>query len=96
MELKILSDSNKTLLINIEDEDISIPQVIQHELLEDEHIVFAGVIKQHPLINRLTLRIQSKDIEPLDVLVSKSLKAVEKSAVILSEVRRSLDEKKEV
>ncbi|MCP8303897.1 MAG: hypothetical protein H3Z50_00255 [archaeon] len=89
MELKVLSNANKTLLMYIEDEDTSIPEVIHHELLEDEHIVFAGVIKQHPLLNRLTMRIQTKNIEPVDVLVSSSLKAVERSAEMLSEVKRS-------
>ncbi|MCP8319281.1 MAG: hypothetical protein L6N95_05585 [Candidatus Methylarchaceae archaeon HK01B] len=95
MELKVLSNANKTLLINIEDEDISIPEVIHHELLEDENIVFAGVIKQHPLLNRLTMRVQTKIIEPGDVLVSSSLKAVERSAEMLSEVKRNLGDKRE-
>ncbi|MCP8323564.1 MAG: hypothetical protein L6N96_05240 [Candidatus Methylarchaceae archaeon HK02M2] len=95
MELKVLSNESKTLLMHITDEDISIPHIIHHELLEDERILFAGVIQQHPLLNRLTMRIQTKDVEPVDVLISNILKAIEKSAEMLSEIKISLGQKSE-
>jgi DNA-directed RNA polymerase subunit L len=92
MEIKILSSTEKILLMSIEDEDISIPEIIRHELLKDSHIVFAGVMQQHPLLKKLTMRIQTKDVEPLNVLISSSLKAVEKSSELLSEAKKILIE----
>jgi len=95
MELKVLSSADKTLHMEIIDEDISIGDILHHELLKDDHTVFAGIVKQHPLLNRLTLKIQTKEKDPLDVLVSSSSDAVKKAAEILSEIKKNLDEKKE-
>ena len=39
--------------------DIGILYIIQHELLQDSNIDFAGVIVKHPLTNECWMRINS-------------------------------------
>ncbi|MGQ9468789.1 MAG: RpoL/Rpb11 RNA polymerase subunit family protein [Nitrososphaerales archaeon] len=90
MEIKILSSTEKVLLMSIEDEDISIPAIVRHELLRDHHVAFAGVMEQHPLLKKLTMRVQTKGIEPLNVLISSCSKAIEKTFDLLLEVKKVL------
>lgn len=87
MEIKVISSTEKILIMDIENEDISIPEIIRHELLKDSHVIFAGVMEQHPLLKKLTMRVQTKDIEPLNILISSCSKATEKSSELLSEVK---------
>jgi DNA-directed RNA polymerase II subunit RPB11 len=90
MEIKVISRTENSLMIEIENEDISIPEIIRHELLKDEKITFAGVREQHPLLKKLNMRVQTKDVEPLNALISSCSKAIEKTSDLLSEVKKVL------
>jgi len=90
MEIKVISSAKNTLVMSIENEDISIPEIIRYELLKDGHVIFAGVAEQHPLLKKLTMRVQTKDIGPLNVLISSCSKAIEKTSELLSEVKKAL------
>lgn len=84
--------------MNIIGEDISVSEIVHHELLEDERVIFAGAVQKHPLLRELVMRIETRTTKPTEVLVSSCLKATEKATDILSETRRSLgrmDSKKE-
>ncbi|MCP8307888.1 MAG: hypothetical protein H3Z53_02680 [archaeon] len=93
MEIKVISSTEKILIMDIEGEDISILEIVRHELLKDNHVIFAGVIEQHPLLKKLTMRVQTKNIEPLNVLISSCSKAIEKSSELLSEMKKILIER---
>lgn len=98
MELKIISKDDRSILMNILGEDLSVSQIVHHELLEDERVVFAGAVQKHPLLRELVMRIETKTTKPTEVLVSSCLKATEKANDLLSEAKRSLvriDSKKE-
>jgi len=90
MEIKVLSSSEKAILVDIEDEDISILEIIQHELLKDDRVVFAGWAQRHPLLKRINMRVQTKTTEPVKVLISGSSKASEKASELISEAKRIL------
>ena len=90
MELKILSNTDNKSLINIENEDIAIADIIHHEILNDVNVIFAGIMQKHPLIKRITISIQTKNIKPLDVILSNSLNAVNKVDEINSELKKYL------
>lgn len=90
MEIKIISSTKNNLVMDIEDEDVSIPEIIRYELLKDNRVIFAGVSEQHPLLKKLTMRVQTKGIEPLNALISSFSKAIEKTSELLSEVNKAL------
>ncbi len=86
----MISSTEKILVMDIEDEDISIPEIIRYELLKDNHVIFAGVMEQHPLLKKLTMRVQTKGIEPFNALISSCSKAIEKTSELLSEIKKIL------
>ena len=92
MEIKVISSTKNILVMDIENEDISIPEIIHYELLKDSHVIFAGVMEQHPLLKKLTMRVQTKGLEPLNVLLSSCSEAIEKASELLSEVNKALVE----
>ena len=56
-----LVDSNSTEAnVSIKDGDIGILYLIQHELLKNKDIDFAGVIMKHPSPNEIWMRVNSK------------------------------------
>ncbi len=59
MEAQVLTLQPKEVSISISDADIGILYVIQHELLKESKIDFAGVILKHPLTNEIWMRINS-------------------------------------
>ena len=57
-----LVDSNSTEAnVSIKDGDIGILYLIQHELLKNKDIDFAGVIMKHPSTNEIWMRVNSKN-----------------------------------
>ncbi|MEM3382705.1 MAG: RpoL/Rpb11 RNA polymerase subunit family protein [Nitrososphaerales archaeon] len=87
MEIKVISNAENNLTIEIEDEDLSIPEIIHHELLKDEHVLFAGVREPHPLLKKFDMRIQTKGVEPLNALISSCSKAIENTSNLLSKLK---------
>ncbi len=49
-------------------EDISILYIVQHELLNEKEVEFAGVVLKHQLKDDFNFRIVTKKTKPLDVL----------------------------
>ncbi len=59
MEAQVITLEPKQVSISISDADIGILYIIQHELLKESKIDFAGVILKHPLTNEIWMRINS-------------------------------------
>jgi len=59
MEAQVITLEPKQVSITISDADIGILYIIQHELLKESKIDFAGVIIKHPLTNEIWMRINS-------------------------------------
>ncbi len=59
MEAQVLTLEPKEVSISISDADIGILYIIQHELLKESKIDFAGVIVKHPLTNEIHMKINS-------------------------------------
>ena len=60
MDAQVISLEPKELSISIKETDIGILYIIQHELLKESNIDFAGVIIKHPLTNEIWMRITSR------------------------------------
>ncbi len=71
MNAQVISSEPKEISLSVTESDIGILYVIQHELLQDSNIDFAGVIVKHPLTNECWMRVNSK---------SKPLREIQKAA----------------
>ncbi len=60
MNAQVISLEPKEISISITETDIGILYIIQHELLKESNIDFAGVIIKHPLTNEVWMRIISR------------------------------------
>jgi DNA-directed RNA polymerase subunit L len=69
MMLAEITDFNENELeLKLQEEDISIMYIIQHELLKERNVEFAGVTLKHPLIRDYTLRIVTKKGNPIEAI----------------------------
>ncbi len=59
MHAQVVSSAPKEINLSINDADVGILYVIQHELLKTSSIAFAGVIIKHPLTNECWMKINS-------------------------------------
>lgn len=66
-------------------EDISILYIVQHELLNQKEVEFAGVVLKHQLKEDFSFRIVTKKSKPLDVL-HKALQSSSDNAVKVKEM----------
>src|SRR5688500_19807789 len=69
-------------------EDISILYIVQHELLNQKEVEFAGVVLKHQLKEDFSFRIVTKKSKPLDVL-HKALQSSSDNAVKVKEMIES-------
>ena len=59
MHAQVVSSEPKEINLSIQDTDVGLLYIIQHELLKTSGIDFAGVIIKHPLTNECWMRINS-------------------------------------
>ncbi len=59
MKIKILEDEAKSITIEFEDVDRSIPDLICGRLQEDSDVDFAAVVKEHPETGKPKLIVRS-------------------------------------
>ncbi len=59
MNAQVITLEPKELNLSITETDIGILYLIQHELLKESKIDFAGVIVKHPLTNEIHMKINS-------------------------------------
>lgn len=64
MLAEVIESNANILELKLRDEDISVMLIIQHELLNNKDIDFAGVILKHPLIRDYVMRIVTKKEDP--------------------------------
>ena len=63
MLAEVIESNANILELKLRDEDISVMLIIQHELLNNKDIDFAGVILKHPLIRDYIMRIVTKKVD---------------------------------
>jgi DNA-directed RNA polymerase subunit L len=69
-------------------EDISILYIVQHELLNQKEVEFAGVVLKHQLKEDFRFRIVTKKSKPLDIL-HKALQSSSENALKVKEMIQS-------
>ena len=88
MKLAVVFQSGKDLEVKIEGEDVSVADVVHHELLKDRDIVFAGVRPPHPPLKTLYLRVQTAKGAPKTAIVSSGKRAAENVKPLLTELKK--------
>jgi DNA-directed RNA polymerase subunit L len=68
-------------------EDISILYIVQHELLNQKEVEFAGVVLKHQLKEDFSFRIVTKKSKPLDILH----KALQSSSDNASKIKEMIE-----
>jgi DNA-directed RNA polymerase subunit L len=77
MRAEVLSAKENELELKLQDEDISVMYIIQHELLKEKGVDFAGVILKHPLTREYYIRVVTRKRDPFEVIQEASAKASE-------------------
>jgi len=79
-------ENYKTNEVNLNvSEDISVLYIVQHELLNQKEVEFAGVVLKHQLKEDFSFRIVTKKSKPLDIL-HKALQSSSDNALKLKEM----------
>ena len=79
MHAQVISSEPKEISLSIKETDIGILYIIQHELLKESNIDFAGVIVKHPLTNECWMKINSstKPIAEIKKATDSAIKMAE-------------------
>ncbi len=85
MQAEVINSSAKEVDISIKESDVATLYIIQHELLKDSAIDFAGVIVKHPLTNECWMRINTSKSSP-----QKEILKASESAIKISEDLKKL------
>src|SRR5574341_313053 len=87
MLAEITDFKDNELELKITEEDISILHIVQHELLKEKSVDFAGVVLQHPLTKDFKMRVATKRKNPVEVLQDASTSAVDYSKELLGTIK---------
>jgi len=90
MQVEISDVKDNEIELKIREEDISVLYIVQHELLKEKSVDFAGVIQKHPLTNEYIMRVTTKRKDPMEVIQDASASAQEYSKELFSMVKSAL------
>ena len=76
--------------LKVREEDISILYIVQHELLKEKSVDFAGVIQKHPLSKEYQMRVATKRKDPIEVIQDASASAAEYAKDLAGMVKSAL------
>ena len=60
MLAEIVDIKDREIELKLQDEDISVMYMVQHELLKEKNVEFAGVVLKHPLVKDYLIRVVTK------------------------------------
>ncbi len=73
MNVELVNSDSNEASVSIKDGDIGTMYIIQHELLKNKEIDFAGVIMKHPSTNEIWMKVNSKNNPISQISVSTDL-----------------------
>lgn len=73
--------------LKLQDEDISVMYIIQHELLKGKNVEFAGVVLKHPLVKDYLVRVVTKNEMPMQAFQDACTSASENLKLLSSLVK---------
>ena len=85
MEIKVIKDEGKELVLEFETPDLTIPDLLAHELLNDSDVSFAGVSKDHPETGKPRLVVKTSRGKPAGA-ISDAIESIGKNVKELKAV----------
>jgi DNA-directed RNA polymerase subunit L len=77
MDAQVTKSSSKEVSLSIQESDIGTLYIVQHELLKEKSIDFAGLILKHPLTNECWMRVNSSKGNPIKEISKATDSALE-------------------
>ncbi len=77
MDAQVTKSSGKEVSLSIQESDIATLYIVQHELLKEKSIDFAGLILKHPLTNECWMRVNSSKGNPIKEISKATDSALE-------------------
>ncbi len=71
-----MNASSKEVSLSIKQSDIGTLYIVQHQLLKEKDIDFAGLIMKHPLTNEIWMRVNSTKGNPLKEITDATEEAI--------------------
>jgi DNA-directed RNA polymerase subunit L len=90
MLVEVSDVKDNEIELKVREEDISVLHVVQHELLKERSVDFAGVIQKHPLTKEYQLRVVTKRKDPMEVIQDASSSAAEYSKELIGIIKTAL------
>ncbi|MFZ0224967.1 MAG: RpoL/Rpb11 RNA polymerase subunit family protein [Candidatus Nitrosopolaris sp.] len=87
MLAEIIDMKDSEIELKLQDEDISVMYIIQHELLKGKNVEFAGVVLKHPLIKDYLVRVVTKSEMPMQAFQDACASASENLNLLSSLVK---------
>jgi|SRR5438552_8492183 DNA-directed RNA polymerase subunit L len=87
MLAEIIDLKDSEIELKLQDEDISVMYIIQHELLKGKNVEFAGVVLKHPLVKDYLVRVVTKREMPMEALQDACTSASENLSLLSRLVR---------
>jgi DNA-directed RNA polymerase subunit L len=87
MHAEIIDMKDDEIELKLQDEDISVMYIIQHELLKEKNVEFAGVVLKHPLVKDYLVRVVTKRKIPIEAFQDACTSASENLKLINSSVK---------
>ena len=76
MDIEITKSSPKEINLTLKGVDISTLYIVQHELLKNSEVDFAGVIIRHPLTNEIWVRVNLSKGNPVNAITEATNSAI--------------------
>lgn len=77
MDVQLKKPSSKEVLLDIRKSDIGTLYIVQHELLKDPTVEFAGVVLRHPLTKEYAMRVNTMKGNPVKEIEKATKTAIE-------------------
>jgi len=89
MNVELVNSDSNEASVSIKDGDIGTMYIIQHELLKNKEIDFAGVIMKHPSTNEIWMKVNSKNnpISQISVSTDLAIEAVNNLKKLVSTIK---------
>ena len=90
MLAEIVDMKDREIELKLQDEDISVMYIVQHELLKEKNVEFAGVVLKHPLIKDYLIRVVTKKKIPIETFQDACQSASENLRVLSTVIKDAL------
>jgi DNA-directed RNA polymerase subunit L len=90
MLAEIVDIKDREIELKLQDEDISVMYIVQHELLKEKNVEFAGVVLKHPLIKDYVIRVVTKKNVSMEAFQDACMSASENIKFLNSVIKDAL------